>query len=142
MTEKPKTRAELLDEVQSYLDALTNSREECSEQRRTIQRLEADVKTQRSALDGLLDDLHRLTIENARLEGYRDRVLEFDPVTERQQYQDETNAQPSYREHFGTPPHTIRQRPVATSRFGGGGVMAAERAYGESLREPWYRRRA
>lgn len=34
--------------------------------------------------DALLEDLHRLTVENAELRGYAKRVREFDPLSERE----------------------------------------------------------
>ncbi len=69
------------------------------------------------------EQLHSMEVDNARLRGYQQRVQEFDPVTDRQQYADQT-------------------RPLV--------VHAGADTYGESplrtpmdgrLGEPWYRRR-
>lgn len=69
----------------------------------------------------LRDRLHAMSIENARLEGYRERVQEFDPVSERQLHSEQTGRERPY-------------RPDARL------VDAA--CYGTDMRETWYQRRA
>ena len=79
-------------------------------------------KQRREVLDeneNLRGLLHRAELKNAQLEGYRDRVLEFDPVPDRQAYEDN-------RLDRGMPP-----RRVDYSNFD----MASERQPA-----PWYRR--
>lgn len=77
--------------LRADLENLRTYLAEAHEQRRKSEAvmLEAErIADDRSKeIDRLRDDLHRMTIENAKLQGYVDRVQERDVLTEREEYQ-------------------------------------------------------
>lgn len=100
-----------------------------------------DRKATEADNDNLRDELHRLTVENARLQGYHDRVKEFDPVTEAEEYKAFTERQRGsfhleggrpFR-HYGT---AFRDRVSGGfAEYAGDGMMSVN-----SQRPSWYRR--
>lgn len=122
------TRAELQEAIDGLSGELDEARKAVLSESMRASALDKKWGDALLEIDKLKDELHAMTIENARLEGYRDRVLEFDPVTERQQYTDETGNRFSRTEFLGTPPRTAR-------RFTDG--YQADRPTSS-----WYRRRA
>jgi chromosome segregation ATPase len=79
--------------------------------------------------DNLRDELNRMAVENARLRGYQERVREFDPVTERQAYQDSLPR--AGRDTYGA--SSVEEHGALLSRVRGLTASGADR--------PWYRRR-
>lgn len=114
---------EIIDGLSAELDA---ARDKLLSEERRASALDKKWGDALMEIDKLKDELHRMTIENARLEGYRDRVLEFDPVTERQAYSDEHRDRRS-------PVNTFIEGADAQRMFGGVGARGLA---------PWYRRRA
>lgn len=148
MTEKQldvMSRLELRAVIAQQHEQLSEVREASDQHRKDLNTTRVQLGEKLKQLDlanteisSLKDELHRMTIENARLEGYRDRVLEFDPVTERQEYRDQTGATINHDQHFGTPPDRVLRRSQ--------GAHGLDRVYDFSDRvggerpRPWYRR--
>lgn len=92
---RTKTREDLQAEIDSTHEALKRviverddwrkASEDVVGQHAVTKKHLADAQAE---IASLKDELHRMTVTNARLEGYRERVEKFDPVTEQQQYDD------------------------------------------------------
>lgn len=143
-TEKKPTIAALqaiIDELQLELAHRGAQLKEQQQGFAQLARQHEELRKQLSAKDEendrLRDELHLQTITIARLEGYRDRVLEFDPVTERQVYLDE-GGELAFDEHRGAPPSFVtRRKRHASNRYNEGPQDFATGNAGT----PWYRRR-
>lgn len=101
-------------------------REELTEARSRARNADADAVAARKEAaavlqenDRLRDRLHGMTIENARLEGYRERVEQFDPVSDKQAHYE--NVRP------------LREASPVRHDFAAAAPHAGE---------TWYRRRA
>lgn len=116
MTEKTSTRAELLQRIELLEAQYRDSHDAFSRLTLRYEEQTKELAGAKQEVRQLKDELHALTIERARLEGYRDRVHEFDPVTERTQYADER--------------HPRRHVDFAGEAFG----------RTEKASPPWYRR--
>lgn len=77
--------------------------------------------------NNLRDQLHHLTVENARHEGYLDRVFEFDPVSDKRVYQDQKNP------IFVQPPDEMHRVQDGYAANFTQSIAVGER------RMPWYR---
>lgn len=112
---------EVVEDIKHQRDGALRQRDEAIDQRNVMSKQRDEVIAENAQLR---DRLHELTVENARLAGYRDRVREFDPVTERQAYDDDRRERDRPRPHI--------EGAQARDMFGGAGRVAAPR---------WYHRR-
>lgn len=62
------------------------ARELVADKDRDIASLYSTITNKDREIDRLKDELHAMELERSRLEGYRDRVQQFDPITERQAF--------------------------------------------------------
>jgi hypothetical protein len=141
MTEKKPTIAGLQAHVNELIATLRGEGEVNATLRQQKSNLEKSIEIERDENRNLRDELHRLTIENARLEGYRDRVIEFDPVTERQEYQDELNVDFVQTSHHGTPPRRMHTRRIGRVRGSGAEAYDDMGSHMPSAGHRWYHRR-
>jgi septal ring factor EnvC (AmiA/AmiB activator) len=118
MTEKKPTIAGLQAQIDELQLVVKQSRDAVGTMGRRNDELQKQLIGAGQENDQLRDQLHNQTVTIARLEGYRDRVHEFDPVTERHQYADEQ--------------HPRRIFDYADTKGVGGGMIAPAR--------PWYRK--
>jgi regulator of replication initiation timing len=126
MSEKKPTIAGLLARVEELVEKNNAMHIDLSAARGGKQIAEKNLAAANGEISYLKDELHRLTIENARLNGYQDRVHEFDPVTERQQHADRQHPQ-----RDGEVPHHLFNMADTAARYRGGGELPSA---------PWYRR--
>ncbi len=103
---------------------------DAQEDQRTITSCFKDVHELTSENDSLRKQLHSAELDIARLSGYQQRVQEFDPVSDKVAYQDQTHpimVQPPGRNAGG-------YSTDAASPFGRFSVQSSDR--------PWFSRRA
>lgn len=123
MPDKIMTTSELIAEIEQLKETLQDRHKRCLDAEEQWRIHSNRSEKAESEIAGLKDELHRLTIENARLEGYQNRVREFDPVTEAKLYQDRQHDRRDQVEHYR-----------------GDGMAAWGGRPGRDAPAPWYRR--
>jgi chromosome segregation ATPase len=84
--ETARSPFEIIDELNAEITSLHKRIEELREERNAAtaagHKWKDEAKRLQSVTEGLMDTLNGMTVEKARLEGYIDRVREFDPQPE------------------------------------------------------------
>lgn len=120
MTTEGTTEPELsIEELKAELERVRSQRDRYLAERdanyENGKKWKSNAEALESQRNGVMDELHRVEIDKARLEGYIDRVREFDP-------------QP---EPIMVPQHVGRHQPIG---------LVDEYLHSDRRPAPWYRR--